>query len=139
MNVIIQLILVILGILTLSGLLGYLIGKILFSIYVKRLDKKINKPDEIERIKKLEKEQDTSTKEKEVNEYDRRKRIERERLESLKRRERGVKEPIEQLSSERGNERRSELSDSEFDKIGESKSRDEEPDRNFKENWENFD
>lgn len=138
MNIILQIVLAILVILIVSGILGYLIAKLLFWRFIKKLDKKLKDEKELLRVKKLTLEQENSTIRKEENENVRRERIRAEESEILRRREQGLKDTDSQLSSNGRNEKRANVQDSDINETRKSNPRTEESDRPIDEDWADF-
>ena len=75
MNTILKITLIVLGMLILSGLLGWLIAKWKFRRKMKQLDKQMNTPETLDYVNKQLNEQQKTTDEREVRENDRRRAI----------------------------------------------------------------
>jgi hypothetical protein len=131
---------VILLTLIIGCLLGWLISKILFNRFLKKIDKTLTKPEEIKRFNSLYKEQVNSTIAREENDGRRKRQLDGNFGNGkIKSREPRIEDTIKQLFDKGANERSDSIQDSESSKIRDIKRRDEETDRDSGEDQQKFD
>jgi len=131
MNTIILIIIYIVVLLIIGALIGWFLARWKLKNADKRLSKEMIKPENIDRIIKLQKEQAETDLKREVNQNERKRKLDRE---ELRRRKQGTEDSADKLYDQRKTEIRRGLSDNETKQNGQSNRRTEEPESSDGEN-----